>query len=295
MGTTSVSIKATFADGKPLDVLQGLLAKRERFLRGETTENAVRATAINVLSSIRSRTREAKPDKAAEFGVGVMPAPGVVAGYKSAKGVRRTKNGKKQPGGKGQSTQVARLVVRARGGHEMTGAKVVNLAGEYQRGAPFLTFVVIFKSPAFAKFWKGGYERAYVVGRSAAQVRKWAKEKLAKYVKHYKGTAEWLLGQAQSQVHNTNVREIDPRGRKVALRNMIVQATGDGFASGQFSIYVADKLDYATLALPGMSDDVDLAFKKAANRTAAIINRLGRARIDEEIQTPFPEVVGRKR
>ena len=48
--TSSVSISATFADNKPLSVLNDLIAKRERFLRGETTEMAVRATAINVLS-----------------------------------------------------------------------------------------------------------------------------------------------------------------------------------------------------------------------------------------------------
>ena len=274
--TSSVSITATYADNKPLSALNDLIAKRERFLRGETTENAVRATAINVLSSIRARTKVADPKKAGEFGVGVMPAPGVVAGYKGVSGTRH-----------------ARLVVRAHGGHEMAGAKVVNLAGTYQRGAQLLVFVVIFKSPKVANFFKGGYERVYVVARSAGEVRKWATNKLSNYVKRFRGMAKWALGQAQSQVHNINVGTIGAAAQRVALNNIIVQATGDGWNSGTFQIYVADKLDYATLALQGKSADVDLALMKAANRTAGIINKLGRARLDETIQTPFPEVAGK--
>ena len=207
-----------------------------------------------------------------------MPAPGVVAGYKGVSGARHS-----------------RLVVRAHGGHEMAGAKVVNLAGTYQKGAPLLVFVVIFKSPKVAGFFKGGYERAYVVARSAADVRNWASKKITNYVKRFRGMAKWTIGQAQSQVHNISLESINPKAQALALQNLVVQATGDGWNSGTFSIYVADKLDYATLALKGKSADVDLALMKAANRTAGIINKLGSYRLDEKIQTPFPEVAGKKR
>lgn len=273
--TTEVTIDATYG-GKPLEVLADLVAKREKYLKHETTENAMRATAINILSSIKARTKVADPKKAGEFGVGVMPAPGVVAGFKGISG-----------------TTKAKRVVREIGGHEMSGSKIVNLAGKYTKGESVLCFVVIFKSPKVAERFKGGYERVYVVARSAADVRSWASKKLSNYVKRYKGMAKWVIGQAQSQIHNTRIEDVDASARKTGLENLIVNVGGDGFSSGTFSIFVSDRLNYATLALRNGAADVELAYKKAANRTAAIIRNIAGYRLDEPIPTPFPEVSGK--
>lgn len=269
----SAHITATFGDKKPLEVLENLIRQREKAMRFETTENAVKATAITILTSIRARTKVVNPDKASGFGVAVMPAPGVVAGFKGSKG---------------------RRVVRAIGGHEMEASKIVNLAGQYQRGESVLCFVVIFKSPKMAEFFKGGYERVYVIARSAADVRTWAKTKLKKYIERYKGMAKWTLGQAQSQIARANVGKISDVAEKTALKNLLVQVAGSGYSSGSFSILVEDKLQYAIVALRGGESDLDLALKKAANSTAAKIRNAYTLGFDENVPTPFPEVVGVK-
>lgn len=275
--TTSVQMKATY-NGRPLEVLSSLIKKREQYLK-DTTRDAVIATAINVLGSIRARTKVADPNKA-DFGSAVHPAPGVVAGWKREKG-----------------TKVNRRVVRTIGGHEMQGARIVNLAGKYTKGENILCFVVIFKSPSVSKSFKSGYERAYVIAKDAKAVKAWASKRVVRHIKRYRGMAKWAIGQAQRQVHgaaNLERDNISARARRVALDNIIVKSTSSGWSSGSFSVYIHDKLDYAALALKGGPADVQMALMKAANRTAGIINHVAGKGFGEKIPTPFPEIKGRR-
>ena len=274
--TTSVQMKATY-NGRPLDVLSSLIKEREEYLK-DTTRDAVIATAINVLGSIRARTKVADPNRS-DFGSFVDPAPGVVAGFKRERGTRHD-----------------RRVVRAIGGHEMQGAKVVNLAGKYTKGEQILCFVVLFKSPSVAKFLKGGHERVYVIAKDAKTVKNWANKRVAKHIKRYRGMAKWAIGQAQREVHssvNTESDNISAGARRVALKNLIVKSTSSGWNSGSFSVYIHDKLDYAALALKGGPADVQFALMKAANRTVGIINKVAKLDFDEKLPTPFPEVKGK--
>lgn len=285
MAATSVTITAD-ADGKTLAVLGDLIAKRERLIGAETTRQAVTATAINVLSSVRAVTKVAKPNKA-NFDFKIMPAPGVVAGFKSSKGVAK-----------------GHRVVRAIGGHEMTGARVVNLAGKYSRKESVLCFTVIHKVPRVMSIVVGGrgadadeHRRHYVIARSANDVRAWAEAKMKKYIKRYAGMAKWIVGQAQSRIakgvnHGDFGALRSSYATRTALHNLVTEIGGDGFNSGTFFISVKDGLRYATLALQNGPADVEFAFKKAANRTAGILNHSFGYRLDEPIPTPFPEVKG---
>lgn len=54
-----VNVSATYGSGKPLSALADLIEKRMKWLR-ETPRDAVVATAINVLKSIRAQTRRYK-------------------------------------------------------------------------------------------------------------------------------------------------------------------------------------------------------------------------------------------
>lgn len=273
---SEVKVEADGIEGDALERLSSLVAKRAQFLKGETTRAAVTATAINILSSLRARTIVSKVSRAS-FGSVVAPAPGVEAGWKS-------------DGGKARG----RRVVRAQGGHEMSACLVVNLAGQYRRGERPLCYVVISKFPRSV----GGsekYERVYVIANSAKDVRKWADDRQRKYVRRFAGMAKWAVGQAQSRISAAAVTgdSASDEARQTALKHLVVKTEGDGVASGSYAVSVEDGLGYSMAALKGGAADFDLALKKAANRTAGIINRLAGERLEEDIPTPFPEVKGR--
>lgn len=275
---STITVEADGIGGDVMETLSRLVAQRAQFLRYETTRAAVTATAINVLSSLRARTRVAKV-KADSFGTVVVPAPGVAPGWKSDGGSAK-----------------GRRVVRAQGGHEIGACLVVNLAGPYRSGERPLCFVVLSKFPRTVG---GGskYERAYVIANSAKDVRTWADARQRKYVKRFAGMARWAVGQAQSRISKAAITDADSaseEARQTALKHLVVKAEGDGAASGSYAVSVEDGLGYSMAALKGGAADFELALKKAANRTAGIINRLAGERLDADIPTPFPEVKGRR-
>jgi hypothetical protein len=69
-----------------------------------------------------------------------------------------------------------------------------------------------------------------------------------------------------------------------------------GFSHGAFgyTLNLADRLNYAVDALKGGRASVDLALKKAANKTAGILAKVAEKKFGEKISAPFPEVKGRK-
>lgn len=278
MATTSVTISAE-CNGKPLSVLGNLIAIRQRAMR-ETTAQSVTATAINILSSARAATIVAKASSA-KSGFVSSKASGVVAGFKTAPGTRK-----------------GRRVIRAEGGHEMTGVATVNLAGNYVKGESVGVYVVVFK---YHKFRRKGesYDRFYVLAKNEKDARNWAEKKLAKYIRMYSGTAKWVLGQAMSRVSNkgyASSEQIEKAAQRVGLGALSVVVVADGYNSGEYRVTVADDLRYAKLALRGGPSAMDAIMMKAANRTAGIINRqIRELRFDGELmQTPFPELKGEK-
>lgn len=280
MASREISVEADGIGGDVMEKLSDLVAKRASALRYETTVSAVTATAINILSSLRARTRVSKVSRG-DFGAVVAPAPGVVAGWKSD--------------GKGTPKRNARRVVRTIGGHEMASSLVVNLAGPYRRGERPLCFVVVskFKRTVGAS---EKYERVYVIARNAKEVREWANRRQREYVRRFAGMAKWAIGQAQSRISAAAVKgdSASEEAQQTALKHLVVKAEGGGAASGSYAVSVEDGLGYSMAALKGGAADFDLALKKAANRTAAIINRLGGRRLEDELPTPFPEVKGRR-
>lgn len=275
-----IKVEADGIGGDVLTKLGELVAKRSKYLRYEMTRDSVTATAINILSSLRARTRVSKISKA-NFGAVIIPAPGVVAGWKSD--------------GRGTPRKNARRVARAVGGHEMTGSLVVNLAGQFRKGERPLCFCVVSKFPRTVGSSEK-YERVYVIARSAKDVKEWAAKRQREYVRRFAGMAKWAIGQAQRQISAANFRDVDAtaEAQSTALKHLTVKAEGDGGGSGSYSVSVEDALGYAVSALKGGAADFDLVLKKAANRTAGIIRNVSGLRLEDELPTPFPEVKGRK-
>lgn len=57
-----LNIQASCADGRPVQELARLIERRGRIL-GESAKDAVVATAIDVLKSVRTATREKRPGR----------------------------------------------------------------------------------------------------------------------------------------------------------------------------------------------------------------------------------------
>lgn len=274
--TNSINFEASWDGGKPLDALANLIAKRERLLRHESTEMAVKATAINLLTAIKTRTKIAKPSKAAT-GVKVGATNGAVASFKGTKGKR---------GG--------RRVVRTKGGHEIASVKTINLAGPYKRGEHPKVFTIVIKSPYLYNKIRGGYERVYAIANSHSDAKKWAVNRLRRYIEIFKGMARWTIGQAQQRIAGSSPTEsVSRQARATALKHLVVLKSGSGFSSGNYSIFVNDKLNYATLALQNGESTLTLATMMAANRTAGILKAYAKKHgLDEVVTTPFPEAKG---
>lgn len=277
MTSSSVQISATFAGNKPLEVLSGLIEQRRKAM-GETTAEAVTATAINILKSTRAATPLAKEAKA-KYGFFAEARSSLIPGFKSAPGVNK-----------------GRRVVRAEGGHEMTSLKTVNLAGAYHKGENVSAFICIFK---YHKFRVGdkSFDRFYVIARSKADVDKWAEQKIRNHIRIFKGQAKWVLGQAMSLASQGGYA-LGDQASKIAQRvgegALSVMVANRGYNSGEFSIEVVDRLKYAGAALTGGPSTFDMILMKAANKTAGIINhQISELRFDgKPVETPFPELKG---
>lgn len=266
--TTEVTIDATYG-GKPLEVLGDFIAKREKYLKGETTEKATIATAINVLTSIKAETKVA-PEKpnSAMFKVEQMSG---FAGWRGGNGNRR------------------RTAIGS-DGHRVPGVfPVNNMYGLKGDGNLYkITLTNKNLAPVVAK----NAPHYFIMAPNMSVAVKFAERIMERALKRERGLARMALGYAQAKVSNKpmsdTAKNIANLGRVIATVAE-VEMGGSG-SSGEFWLRVKDDLNYSVAALKNGGASLEIAMMRAANRTAAIINKIAGYRLDEEIPTPFPEV-----
>lgn len=273
MAANSVTITAS-AEGKTLQDLQRLIAVRQKAL-AETTSQAVTATAINILSSVRSQTLVCNPEKASGFVV-VGQYPGVEAGF-------RTDGGRPI------------RCVRVPGGHHVN-TKTINAAGRYAKGEHVDVFLV---QDSVSSAVGHKIDRYYVIARSIDDAKKFAALRRKKRLEKFARMAKWTIGQAQSFISRGSQYAADRMtavAKRTALAALQVSVNDSGFSSGSVSVDFADNLNYAALALKNGRASFDLAMQKAANKTAGLINHyIHQLRFDgPPVPTPFPEASRRK-
>ena len=269
---TGLTIEAD-AEGRTLEALTDLIAKRQQYLKNESTEAAVTATAINILTSLRAETKTA-PTKSRgnEYTIEELGT----AGWR---------------GGRGNRRRTAII-----GGHHVPGVYPVNwMYGLKGEGKYFL---IRLKNP---NVWPVRAKNApcyLILAPTIAEADKFARERFdgdkrwPGIYKRERNLAKYALGIVAAQVSNRPADKLKPEGsraQKVAAENAHVTKEGSGVADGNYSIEVNDTLNYSLPAIGG-SGTLNAAMQKAANRTAAIINKLAGYRLDEPIPTPFPEI-----
>ena len=275
MATTSVTMTATCLNGKPLEALERLIAQRQREM-GETTSQAVIATAINILSSIRAATKVADPKKDSGF-VTVAAYPSLVQSWRT--------EGKHH-----------RLCLRPAGGGAHVDVSFINAAGPVNaRGYHPLVFLAQDRG---ASSIYGMSRRYFILANNLEAAKKFAFERHSRRVQRYAGLAKAVIGKIQSDVwqqavSGPSISSIAAKTVQVAARSIVQE---HGYSSGNVYVEIDDRLKYAMLALKNGQADFEQALMRAANRTAGILNHSWQQKLFSyaPIPTPFPEVAGRK-
>lgn len=272
-----LSIALQTPEGKPLQELERLIVQRQQYL-GETAKDAVVASTIDVLVSVRSLTRVANPKDMG--GVTVAAMPTLVAGWRTlGKGGKRVR------------------CVRRGGAHGDFVPNFVNLMGPYVKGENPLVFRV--KEFYSRKIDKGNSNEKgtyLVVAYSLEHAREYAKKRHERRVKRYAGMAKWTIGQAMKKVSTRNGADV--RVEAVARRTGLSALTVNKLFRGKyaFAIHLIDDLRYATPAIKGGATGVKLAMMRASNKVAGIIRSDWRATeffntAATKVKTPFEELI----
>lgn len=282
MSANGVSISAACADGHTLAQLSAAIQARANLLRAETTESATKATAINVLRSLRAETsvvRKRPQIIGDRYDVNIEET-GFSAGWASP--------GRENPKGR-------RVVRNGRGGKHVdrvAGCRVVNLAGRYSRNAPPKVWRLSISNLAGAgKFYPARADSVLCIARSRGDVEKFAFNRIARRIGQYRGISKRALGLAMHQVAGTATTSDTSAAdiRRLLGRVVRASASGAGFGAGRYSVDVLDGLPAAALALKNGQQSVALAIQRAANATVATINRKCNVPFFDRLPTPFPE------
>lgn len=269
----NVSITADW-QGKPLSALQDLIEKRARILK-EDARDAVVATAINVITSLRALTRIARrrPNKS-DYRIELTP---YVASWERS-------------GGKVH--RVARV-----GG---SGAKApifpVNLAGNrYVKGETVRVWRITPAHPDRMTWEKNRNDGCwYVFAQSEKVVRDYAVRVVSRRLNKYRGLAKGALGVAMSRLSTRSapVELHSAKAKRIAEYAAQVRTTG----GDTFTLEIRDNLSYAKLALKGGDSAISLAMMRAANRTAGRLAAYEEAHFfnGPRTATPFPEIAKRR-
>ena len=253
-----ISINGTY-EGKPLAVLGDLIAARQRLL-GESTQDAVVATGIDALNSLRRLTRTAYGKKRAD--VDIRRVADVEFSFTRSGGSVRP--------------------CLRRGGVRID-APFYNLTNRGNEKSAKVFFV----TPKHANV-----RPHYVVALSAADVKQYEARLLQKRVARHGGLARLAYSTAMVKLSTRNVAE---RGSALARLKASRLATARTFTAGNvFTLEFNDSLNYARSALKGGAAAIPLALKRAANKIAGRLAQVAKRKFNATIPTPFPEVKQRR-
>ena len=297
--TNAVTMKAEWMSGAKaatIDQLRAAIAARVKYMRGQTTEGAVKATAINCLTSLRAETAVApKKNPAiidARWKIDIKATaykPGWAYPPRKGEesGARKTKSGK---------TRGGRRVIRMAGGEALDVGpnknRVVNLAGRYRKqiGESVLKVyaVTICELPNTKPFYN-----SLIISESKDRLFKFIRKRIVRRIGQYRGISKRLLGIAMHKVAASKGER--PQGRLGMLADdyAIVNVSGDGFNRGTYTISFQDNLPFSAQSLKHGPAGVQIALEKAANRSFAIIERAAAWPVDKTPPPTFEEFMAR--
>ena len=264
-------------EGKPLSVLNELVEKRKKIL-GETTKQAVTATAIAVVKSLRAGTKTA-PKKPPETSYTIEDT-GYVGGWERV-------------GGKYHRVPRVSLSPRA---PKVAGIFPVNLAGQkYEKGEVVKVYRITPASPNM-KWEKTKHKKCwYVFARSEGVAKKFAIAHVARRIMSYLGLAKTTLGFAMAAISGNGTYAGEAKSKKSLLAASRAADVRRVEGADNYALVVKDLLDYSVSALKDGNSGISAAMKKAANSIAGRLRKVASQKLSsEQVSIPFPEVSGKK-
>lgn len=269
MSECTASITCTTASGKTLQELSRLIELRTKRL-GELTEDAVIATAIDVLVSLRSDTSDARKTG------GKYPPKSIIP--------RRD------------------LFISFRDGH-IPCLRQGNPHGEQFHGGSFylpgkgvdLKTCSVFRiAPCHERI-----KPYFVAAPSAADALKFEARMQKRGIERKGGLAKTALGVAMAKISTRNADDHSPKAARILASKLShITVTGSGVLGGKgtFGLEYRDELNYAIPALKSGKSGVETAMQKAANKIAGMITHSAHVNGDFEhdVKTPFPDIKRRK-
>lgn len=277
MSKTAVKIVATYADGKTLDEFQKVLEKRQHYL-GETAFQSIHAMAIEALKSIRGLTRVAKPSG---IKVTVTQRTDLKFSYYH---VSASQTGSKSAG---------RMCIRSAAGMRFEDNSIGKFVFADLKGVKLAAVQVYqFKD-------EGANNKIYIIAAtSQAKAKKVAQNIVARRVLKYSGLAKRAVSALMVKANNKGPSDsVSPRvyAKANEVTTVKSQIAGNSDGSGVYSLTCVDDLRYATRALKGGPAAVDLALRKAANKSVGLISHKCKdLLLPGELKTPFPEITKKK-
>jgi len=273
MSKPTVQITATYADGKTLDEFKRVLDARRKYLN-ETAFQSIHAMAVETLKSVRSLTKVAKPSG---IKVDLTPRTDLKFSYYhvtaattgSKSGVRMCIRG--ASGMRFEDNQIGKFVFV-----DLKGAKLASVQ------------VYQFKDVT-------GDNKVYLIcATSQSKAKKAAQNIVARRLLRYAGLAKRAVSALMIKTNNkgpadaVSARVYQKANEVTTVKNQIVKNPN---GSGVYSLTAMDDLRYAGRALKGGQASVDMALRKAANKSVGLIqHKCKNVLLPGELKTPFPEI-----
>lgn len=298
MSRPPVRIDVSYADGKTIADLSRTLQQRMKYLN-ESAFQSIHATAVNALMSIRTGTRVAK---ASGIKVNVSERTDLVFSYTTEGGggkIGSRSEARLRRAGFGVNVRRSdagrrKMCLRNAGGMRYTpdsGVRVV-FTGVY--GVPSRSIKVF----NFTDDGSDNRQQYIIVAPTQGKARKEAQRIVARRMLRFAGLARRAVSALMVKANNKNVADnVSPR---VMMKAMEVTEkrdifTGGSDGGGKYALYLLDNLRYATRALDGGPAAVNLALKKAMNKTVSTIqHKCKDLLLPGELPLPFPEVARRR-
>lgn len=237
----------------------------------ETARDSIAALAINVLKSIRSVTKVAKKSK---MKADVKKDNTLVVSC-------TTSNGKRLP------------CARIAGSNTRYTGKETTIVS---KSCPITQMKVFRFTDVNRKHPKNYLVFAGTIGEAKRMARNIIQRRGLRYSGLAKRAIGWLMMKTNTQkVNDVYNPLVDSKANENTSKKEVVVKSNDG---GKYGLILQDDLNYSLKAIKGGRCTVDIQMKKAMNKIVSIINRKikgGDFISGKELETPFPEVRGRKK
>ena len=261
--------------GKPMSVLNQLIGRRQEWLH-EGYRDAVIATAITALQSIRAATRKRKPTKR------------IVMGVRIAVTQRHDVHTSHTRGGARCYRTGPRDAAHKHAPRIELGEHCVQLCPPGARAWRKCNIYHVKLTADQADRWPKQPVEFDVVAETQDGAMSYLERRFRNIADREAGLGRHVLTLAMQRLSTRATQEeVGAAAKKSANRWLEISVNDSG---EDFRVAIRDNLSYAMDAVNGGRAGVTDALKRAANRIAGMINHKANLSLEEKLESPFPEV-----